>query len=292
MVFNVNGESMIERILVLGATGMLGQPVAHSLIKRGYRVRGLVRSPEKARQMFGDKIEIVQGNVRDRENIQAAMSGCQAVHLSLSQNTELAAMQHITGLGQTNGLERITYISATTACEANRWYDLVDVKIQAENLLRSSGIANTIFCPTWVMETLYNFIRGDRAVVIAGQNPPRLHFFAGEDLGRMVADSYEDDRTLGKRLFVHGPEGMTLPEAFKRFVKICYPGRKIMRMKLWQARWIARLSANKELAGAAKLIAYFDRVGELGDPAEANALLGAPSITLEEWSRMQKPTPA
>lgn len=283
---------MISRILVLGATGMLGQPVAHSLVERGYQVRALVRSLKKARQMFADEIEIVQGSVLDRQNIQAAMSGCQAVHLSLSQSTELTAMQHITGLGQTNGLERITYLSATTACEANRWYDLVDVKIRTENLLRSSGIPNTIFCPTWVMETLHNFIRGDRAVVIAGQNPPRLHFFAGADLGRMVAASYEDDRALGKRLFVHGPEGMTLPEAFERFVRIRYPGRKVMQMKLWQARWIARLSANEELAGAARLIAYFDRVGELGDPAEANALLGAPSITLDEWSRMQMPTSA
>lgn len=35
-----------------------------------------------------------------------------------------------------------------------------------------------------------------------------------------------------------------------------------------------------------KLIDYFDRVGELADSGEANALLGAPTITLDEWFAM------
>ena len=281
---------MVRRILILGATGMLGQSVTRSLARMGNQVRVLVRNREKARQMFGNEIEIVKGNALDRESIQAALSGCDAVHLSLPQMSELTAMQHITDLGKTNGLERITYISATTACEANRWYDLIDVKIRTENVLCSSGIANAIFCPTWAMETLHNFIRGNRAVVIVSKNPPLLHFIAAADLGRMVAASYEDNRALGKRLFVHGPESTTLPDAFKRFVKICYPGEKITQMKLWQAQLIAKLTGREELADATRLIAYFDKVGELGDPAEANALFGAPSITLDEWFRMQKPT--
>ena len=281
---------MPKRILVLGATGMLGQSVTRSLVELGNHVRVLVRDLEKARQMLGNEIEILNGNALNRENIQVAMSGCDAVHLSLPQISELTAMQHITDLGKTNGLERITYISATTACEANRWYDLIDVKIRTENILRSSGIANTIFCPTWAMETLPNFVRENRAVLIVSKNPPLLHFIAATDLGRMVAVSYEDNRALGKRLFVHGPESMTLPDAFKRFVVTCFPGRKVTKMKLWQAQLVAKLTRNAELTDATSLIAYFDKVGEIGDPTEANMLFGAPSITIDEWIRMQKPT--
>ena len=280
---------MSRRILVLGATGMLGQPVTHCLAERGNSVRVLVRNREKARQMFGDEIEVIAGDALKRENIQAAMAGCEAVHLNLPQISELTAMQHITDVGKANGLERVTYISATTVCEANRWYDLVEVKMRTEHILRSSGIANTIFCPTWAMETLPNFIRGNRAVVIVSKNPPPLHFLAAADLGRMVAASYEDRRALGRRLFVHGPESMTLPDAFRRFVRACYPGKKITQMKLWQAQWLAKLTGREELTEATQLIAYFDKVGELGDPAEANVLFGAPSITLDEWCRMQEP---
>lgn len=281
---------MAKQILVLGANGMLGQPVTHRLAKMGIQVRVLVRNREKALQMFGNEIEIVKGSALSKETIQEAMEGCDAVHLSLPQISELTAMQHVTDLGKANGLERITYISATTACEANRWYDLIDVKIRTENVLRSSGIANTIFCPTWAMETLHNFIRGNRAVVILSKNAPLLHFVAAADLGRMVAASYEDNRALGKRLFVHGPESATLSDAFTRFVNACYPEKKAMQMKLWQAQLIAKLTGREELANATRLIAYFDKVGELGDPAEANALFGAPSIALDEWFKMQKPT--
>ena len=238
--------------------------------------------------MLGAEIEVVEGDVLNRDDVRAAMTGCSAVHISLSQQTELAAMKQVIEVGGRTGLERITYISATTVCEANRWYELIDVKVRTEALLKASGIPSVIFCPTWAMETLHNFVRGKRAVLLVGKKPPPLHFVAAADLGAMVAASYGDNRAFGKRLYVHGPESLTLPDAFGRYVKTCYPGYKIMHMKLWQARLIARLTCREELAEASQLIAYFDKVGELGDPTEANALFGAPSTTFDEWCALHK----
>jgi uncharacterized protein YbjT (DUF2867 family) len=279
---------MSKQLLILGATGMLGRPVARCLVDKGHQVRILVRSAEKAVHMFGDAVEIVTGNVLNKNDVKMAMDGCEAVHVNLTQEAELTAMQHVIDLAASNPLERITYVSATTVCEENRWFELVDVKMRTEELLRGSGIAHTVFCPTWVMETLHNFIHDDRAVMIIGKNPPALHFFAAADFGRMVAASYDDDRALGKRLFVHGPKAIILPDALTRFISTCHPGLKIMRLKLWQARLIAKLTRRENMAYATKLIAYFDRVGELGDPTEANALFGAPAITLDEWFKMPK----
>lgn len=279
---------MSRRILILGATGMLGLPVAQSLVRAGHQVRVLTRSREKATQLLGDEIEVVEGNARNRDDIRVAMKGCNAVHISLPPQSELVATRHVVEAGKTIGLERVTYISATTVCEANRWYELVDVKMRAEALLKASDIPSVVFCPTWAMETLRSFIRGKQAVMIVGKKPPPLHFVAAMDLGRMVAASYEDERAVGKRLFVHGPESMTLPGAFERFAEIRYPERRIRRMSLWQAQVIAKVLGREELANAVNLIAYFDKVGEMGDPTEANQLFGAPSTTLEEWCRMQK----
>ena len=277
---------MSRQVLVLGATGMLGQPVVRCLADQGHRVRTLVRSAEKARRMFGTSAEIIEGNALNRDDIQTAMKGCDSVHINLTQESELTATGHVVDVAQGGGLERVTYVSATTAREENRWYPPIDVKMRTEEVLRRGGIAHTVFCPTWVMETLHNFIHGDRAVVIIGKNPPALHFFAAADFGRMVAASYDDDRALGKRLFIHGPEGITLPDALERFVDACHPGCKLMRLKLWQARLVARLTRRERMSYATRLIAYFDQVGELGDPSEANALFGAPSITIDEWFKM------
>ena len=53
---------MRKRVLVLGATGTLGNPVVRSLVERDTAVRVLARSAEKAQQMFGSEVEVFEGN--------------------------------------------------------------------------------------------------------------------------------------------------------------------------------------------------------------------------------------
>ena len=278
---------MLSRILVLGGSGMLGQPVVNRLTDKGYTVRLLTRNARKTKEVFGDTVEISEGTAMNRDDIRAALEGNDAVHINLSPATEYAAMRNVVDLAQ-NQVERICYVSATTLSEENRWFDRVDVKMRTEELLANSGIQHVIFRPTWVMETLLNFISGNRAVVIQGKNPPALHFFAAEDFGRIVSASFEDDRALGKRLYVYGPEAITLNDAMERFAASCFPDAKVMRWKLWQARIAAKLMRNESLAEVTELIAYLDKAGEHGDPSEANALFGAPTITLDEWFGMPK----
>jgi uncharacterized protein YbjT (DUF2867 family) len=262
---------------------MLGTPVAQHLVSQTLAVRALVRNGEAARQLLDESVEIVEGSAVVLRDLERVISGCQAVHVNLTQQAELVAMQHVVHLAAERGLERVSYVSATTACEENRWFHVVDVKMRTEGVLRRSGVPYVIFCPTWVMETLQNFIHGNRGVVIIGRNPPKLHFFAAADFGRMVAASYTDDRTIGKRLFIHGPEGVRLPDALQRFYAACHPQLNVMRIKLWQARLVAWLTRRKGLTYVTNLIDYFDRVGESGDAVEANALLGAPATTFAEW---------
>jgi uncharacterized protein YbjT (DUF2867 family) len=279
------------RVLVLGATGTLGRPVVRSLLDRGHPVRILTRSAEKARAVFGEAVEVVEGDLTNHDHMSRAIAGCEAVHVSLPTESELIAVEHILGLSDTapgKDLRGISYISGTSVREENRWFDLIDVKMKAERRLRESGIPHTVFCPTWVMEVLPNFFRPDRAVAILGKNPPEFHFFAAADFGRMVANSLEDDRALGRRLFIHGPEAITLPEAIRRYHRSVHPEVTLRNLRVWQARLIARLTRKRELAAAASLIGYFDKTEEHGDPSEANALLGAPSTTLNEWIQTQK----
>jgi uncharacterized protein YbjT (DUF2867 family) len=210
-----------------------------------------------------------------------ALDGCGAVHISLPHELERNAVRHLIDLAPIVKLERISYVSATGVCEENRWFEIIDAKARTEELLSQSGIPHTVFRPTWVMEVLPNFVKRSRAVIIEGRNPPGLHFFAAADFGRIVANAYDDERTIGKRLYVHGPEAITLPDALLRFFAACHPQHKVMRLKLWQARLIAQFK--REMGFVTRLIGFYDKVIELGDPSEANALLGAPTTTLDEW---------
>ena len=163
---------MSKKILVLGATGILGRPVTRDLLEKGHRVRALTRSAEKVRRLLGDAVEIVEGSAVSREDVRAAMAGCDAVHVNLTQEAELDATRHVADLAAGDGVERITFVSATGACEENRWFEVIDVKMRAEEVLCTSGVAYTIFRPTWAMEVLQNFVRGGRPKVIIGRNPP------------------------------------------------------------------------------------------------------------------------
>lgn len=268
-------------VLVLGGTGMLGRPVADALLAAGHRVRLLTRNVEKARKVLGSNIQLMEGSAVDPADLQRAVSGCNAVHISLPMDSELEVVRQVLGLAQEVGLKRITYVSATSACPENRWFEVIDVKVRCEQMISVSGIAHTIFRPTWAMETLENFVRDGRATAIIGKNPPPIHFFAAEEFGRIVAASYGDDRALGKQLYVHGPQGIRLPDAIERMAAVVHPELRLMRLKLWQARLISL--PFPRLKYVTRLIAFFDQVGELGDRSDTNALFEGPSITLDEW---------
>ena len=86
------------RILVLGGTGMLGRPVVHCLRDQGHTVRIFTRDVRKTQHIFGDTVEIAEGTVMNKDDIRAAATGSDAVHINLSPATEYTAMRHVVDL--------------------------------------------------------------------------------------------------------------------------------------------------------------------------------------------------
>ena len=87
-----------------------------------------------------------------------------------------------------------------------------------------------------------------------------------------------------KRFFVHGPEAITMKDALERYCRAFHPEvESVSVMPVDTARAAAKSTGNQILGFFAELMAYFDQVGEMGDPAEANQLMGAPTTTLDAW---------
>jgi uncharacterized protein YbjT (DUF2867 family) len=61
-VTKFNGKNM-SVILVVGATGGVGKRVVSRLLDRDYRVRVLVRDGQKAKELFGERVEIFEGDL-------------------------------------------------------------------------------------------------------------------------------------------------------------------------------------------------------------------------------------
>ena len=274
---------MENRILVVGATGLLGEPVAIQLQQSGFRVRLLVRDIEHASGRFGDDFEIVKGNIDDVKSLEKALDGCFGVHINLSGEIEQLGVENVSSSAYKLNLERITYISGTSVAEKNTWVPLIKRKYFAEQAIRNSGIAYCIFCPTWFMEVLPKYIRGKRAFVF-GRQPNPYHLIAADDYARMVATSYGLEGAVYKRFIIHGPEGILFHEAVKRYCDIFHPEiKKVSTMPYWLATIIAAARGPKEMKLASDFMAAFEKIGEKGDPSEANNILGAPKIKLEDW---------
>ncbi len=64
-----------KQVLVTGGTGMVGHFIVQSLLRRGHRVRALVRSLDKGRRLLPD-CELAEGDVTAPATLTAAVAGC------------------------------------------------------------------------------------------------------------------------------------------------------------------------------------------------------------------------
>lgn len=274
---------MTKRILILGGTGMFGIPTAIQLKADGFQVRILARDVEKAQNIFADGYEIVPGDVSDLASLEKAMTGCDGVHISIGGPVDQLSAENVAALAPKLGMERISYVSGATVAEENRWFPMVAQKLEAEKAIRNCGTAYTIFCPTWPMEQIPRFMQNGKPSLI-GKQPLPVHFFAAQDLARMVSKSYQLAEAQNKRFYVYGPEAMTLKTALERYCAKFHPEvEKIAVMPVWLVKLLGIVTRNEMLKFASSLMGYFEKTPEAGDATEANQILGAPATTLDAW---------
>jgi uncharacterized protein YbjT (DUF2867 family) len=276
-------------ILVINGTGMLGQPVSRCLKEAGFDVRIMTRNLQKAKKVFANSFEIFEGDPMDASCLEEALDGCYGVHISLPAGVEQQVSEMVARVAPRHGVERISYISGATVAEEHRWVPIANRKFLAEQAIRESGIPYTIFCPTWVMEILPMFVNRSRAAIF-GKQPYPYHWVAAQDLARMVANAYGLGEAANKRFRVLGPEAIRMHEALRRYCAVFHPEiKQVSSMPFWFVGLLATITSNRELKGAGELFSYFEKVGEQSsDPGDDICMLGAPTITLDEWLQKRK----
>jgi uncharacterized protein YbjT (DUF2867 family) len=108
------------RILVIGATGLIGAPVARRLLANGHQVRLLVRDTGRASQRLGDGFEYLEGSVTDTDAVDRAVAGMNGVHVSLGvedpaqlEPVERRGTATVAAAAAQHGLERISYLTGS-----------------------------------------------------------------------------------------------------------------------------------------------------------------------------------
>jgi nucleoside-diphosphate-sugar epimerase len=113
------------KIFIAGTTGLLGRSLIPLLIQKGYIVRGLVRTAEKARALELAGVEAVRGDLLARETVEQLpelIRGCNAVvHIAtaIPRADSLEAKQawETTGRLRTEGTQALLQASLATGVQ-------------------------------------------------------------------------------------------------------------------------------------------------------------------------------
>lgn len=273
------------KILVIGASGLLAKPVVRHMDKAGFQLRLFSRNVNQS--MFDREFEMFQGDVFNLKDLDKAIYGCEAIHISLSTENEGLATKNIVDVAKKTGIKLISKVSGCTVAEENRWFSMIENKYQAEQSIISSGIPYMIFRPSWFFETLSLMIREGKAMMLGKQQNPS-HWIAAEDFARMVVSAYINPDAKNRIFFVFGQEQYLMRDLLEKYCRARYPGiKKVSVIPIWMAKFMAILTGNKGLREAASLFGYFKKVKELGNPDETNNLLGKPTTTFENWVQLK-----
>jgi uncharacterized protein YbjT (DUF2867 family) len=137
-------------ILVTGATGRVGRPLADQLVQRGASVRVLTRDPAKAQ--FPAGVEVVQGDLLDIDATRSAMRGIRTLFLLNAVTGDEFTQAIITlNLAREAGIERIVYQSVI---HADRFVNVphFSVKSGAERMIEQMGFSATILRPSYFID--------------------------------------------------------------------------------------------------------------------------------------------
>jgi uncharacterized protein YbjT (DUF2867 family) len=152
---------MADIILVAGATGGTGQQIVGKLMTRGFAVRALVRDLDKARKLYPEGVELVEGDTRQPITLPNAVVGARAVICATGtrtpagdnspQKVDFEGVRNLVLAARNASVPRFVLISMAGATQSghprNNFGRVLDWKLTGENALRHSGLAYTIIRP-------------------------------------------------------------------------------------------------------------------------------------------------
>lgn len=233
-------------VAVAGGTGFVGKAIVSELSGRGHRV--VVLSHRSPVGIVGS-VEVRRADATRPETLPAALAGVDAVVISLAfrnspieaprrgqtfEQVDAAGTEALVAAAAAANVPRIVYISgAGAAPDAPRhWFR---AKWRAEEAVRGSGIAYTIFRPSWIygpgdhsLNRFLGFSRWLPFIPQIGNGRQRLVPVFVDDVAALVADALASPAAENATLEVGGPETLTMDEIIRAALRVLGRRRPIL----------------------------------------------------------------
>ena len=201
----------MDSVIVIGGTGETGRRVVGRLVREGRVVRVLTRDAQRAREVLGHDVQLVEGDVREPASIAGITHGMQGLicavgtrrHFSANgtQQVEAGGVRHLMGelaksvghvvLLSGYGLDRNSLFLRGFSWVLNGYYE---AKEAAEQAVRSAGVPYTIVRPV----TLSNRPATGHAVLNQSGAVGMLSTMSRDVLADVLVRSLGDPSAFGK----------------------------------------------------------------------------------------------
>jgi uncharacterized protein YbjT (DUF2867 family) len=286
----------MKKISFFGATGMLGKPVLHEFIKKGYEVTALTRDIDKAMRLFPENVNWIQGDLSETEKVDETIKGSQLVYVNLavsptSRETdfqpEREGISSILRSAKWNDVSRIVYMSSLIKFYEGmndfHWW-VFEMKHHAIDKIKRSGIAYIVFNPSTFMESYSEggFL-SDQKIMVVGKSKHPNWLIAGADFAKMAIKAIENiGEDEDKEYVVQGPEGLTLDKAASFFVSNYTRSQlKITHYPLSTLKFLGML--NRKYNYGANVMEAMNNYPETFQSEEVWQELGKPTTTFKEF---------
>jgi len=243
-------------ILVTGGTGFVGSNLVRRLRNDDIAVRALVRDPGRGQALKDIAVDIVEGDVSNRESLEKAAHGCdRVVHLvGIIQETQNAKFQTVHVDGTRNvleaakkaGVRHILYQSAlgtrpgaVSAYHKTKW--------QAEELVRASNVPYTILRPSLIYGPgdqftmrLVEMIKHLPVLPVIGSGQSRIQPLYIDDAVSCIVKAITGDSFFNEMLEIGGPDQLTYEELVGAVADALGVYRPTMHMPVFLAKGAAR----------------------------------------------------
>ncbi len=247
-------------VLVTGATGFVGRYVTTALVKSGFRVRQLRRSPAGEAD-YNRHIEPHTGDILDARSLSEAACGCDAiVHLTgiireiprkgiTFERIHTEGTRNVVDAACKAGIGAFMHMSANGA-DKNGKTRYQTSKWQAEEIVRSAGFEHcTIFRPSVIFgkpgpgreefssQLIGSLVKPFPVWPVFGKGDYRLQPIAVENIAEAFARAVHDRRFSGKTYCAGGPQSFSYIEILDILARAINMNP---RPKIFQPVWLVR----------------------------------------------------
>ena len=217
-------------ILIVGATGTLGGMITRRLLQRGRKVRILVRDGSDYGELVKAGAETVEGDLKDRASLDAAMRGVETVLTTANsamrggadtvETVEIAGNRSLIDAAKAAGVRQFVFTSAMGA-DAGSPLPFLRGKGLTEQHLKSSGMSYTILSPNVFMEVWFPMVVGmplqsGAPITIIGEGNRRHSFVSMNDVAAFAAAAVGNPAAGNQQIFIGGPEPLSWNDVVRR----------------------------------------------------------------------------